>query len=588
MKKILLIALIIAQSDIQAMSFNKMFSKHSYTLTPAVRETKDEEKEFTNAKNRSRKNSLPIPIKALGNKVNKTEFYFGSSSGSDSNYTLNVRKGEVFFPDVFTQSLQNSNGTDKDEGIFDMEPDAEQFTSANTVSNYAEQMPGYTLSEEYFPSFYREKQTHDIQDSQHGMSYNPRRRRKSSTDKYYDKYEADKKNHAPGVLTDSYKEAMTTYELILCKEISSKENSENLVRIFRDKCCDWSFKIVRQENEIYVGELNSKKRLVFCSDVKKAIRNGEKMYILGRSGVKCMVPSWRDPMFFGDSPISFDDHYTNRLNKVLLELVQNPIGAELLRTVITKRITDRRPRLAFIPVQNTNISLDAGNSVQRQFARSNQEIANYLIRGMRDEFILYNPECPSASDVRVVKYDSQSDKCRLAVRDVPFRVSLFNTLVQSLYEDGDQMVEGVSFMKSRPNNAVMVIDFKKEKPETVITISSFWLKEILYVNDAGYKVMLGTSSEKKSLLCEAAYTSSEGYIRMSAREYYDVITKIDEPLKEFTDQKQEITNSVYKLTHEQWDDIFSQYIELDADGFLFKEFLTQNNDHSKSGKGMYK
>ncbi|MCR4623309.1 MAG: hypothetical protein K5780_01460 [Alphaproteobacteria bacterium] len=580
MKKVLLIALITAQSDIQAMSLkskiSKMLPRHDCTLTTVVRETKDEEREFTNAKRGSRKNSLPIPIKT----IKKKEVPSNLSDVGDLDYILNFRKGEVFSSNGFTQSLQNFNRTDKDECIFDMEPDTQQFTSVSTISNYAEQTPGYTLSEEYFPSFYR----HDIQESQHGIFYNTRRR-KSSIDRYYDKYETNKKNHSPGVLTNSDKETMTTYGLTLCEEILPKENRENLIRIFRDKCCDWSFKIVKQEKEIYIGELDSKRRLVFCSDVEKVVRNGEKMYILGKSSTKCTVSSWCDPMFFGDSPLSFDGHYINRLNEVFLELAQNPIGAELLHTVITKRISCHMPKLAFIPVQNTNISLEAGNLVQRQLARSNHEIDKYLIR---DKFILYNPECPSDSNVRVVKYDSQSDKCVLAVRDVPFRVSLFNTLVHSLHENGDQMEEGVSFIKSRPNNAVMATDFKEEIPETVITISSFWLKEVLYVNDGGYKVMFGLPSDEKNLLCEAAYTASEGYIRMSARKYYDVITKVEESFKEFTDQKQEHTDSNYKLTHKQWDDILSQYIELDEDGFLFKEFLTQNNNCSKSGKGMYK
>lgn len=182
------------------MSFNKMFSKRGYTLTPAVRETKDEEKEFTNAKRGFRKNSLPIPIKASGNKANKTEFFFGSSSGGDSNYTVNVRKGEVFFSD---QSLQSSNGTDEGEGIFDMELDTGQSTSANTASNQAKQTSGYTLSEEYFLPIYRKKQFHDIQESQHGMSHNPRR--KSSSDEYYDKHKSDKKNH--------YSEALPTQSM---------------------------------------------------------------------------------------------------------------------------------------------------------------------------------------------------------------------------------------------------------------------------------------------------------------------------------------------------------------------------------------
>lgn len=242
MKKILLISLIIAQSDIQAMllkkRISKMFSKRSYILNPVVREingdeskemlpessymlrhvtqeVKSDEGEYKEANRKIRKNSLPIPIKTSGAETNKTEFYLSSSGGSDSDYTLHVQGGKVLSLYGFNQSIPNSNRMDKDEGIFDMEPDTEQFISANTVSNYAEQTPGYTLSEEYFSPIYREKQLHDIQESQHGMSRNPRRRKRSSIDMYYDKYESDKKIHSPEVLVDSDKEAMTTHRLTL-------------------------------------------------------------------------------------------------------------------------------------------------------------------------------------------------------------------------------------------------------------------------------------------------------------------------------------------------------------------------------------
>lgn len=576
MKKILLIALVVAQSDIQAMSLkdkiSKIFSKCSCVLSPIIQEVKNEEKKLEDANRKSRKNSLPMPIANSSIVTNRNEFYSSLSDIENPDYILNVRKGEIFFSDGFSQSSQNPDSIYEDEGIFDIEQD------------YGQSLSGY-LSEEYFPSLYRKKQLHDIREHRQRTSNKPMRRRRSSIDMYYHKYnETDQKNRAHGESA-----AKITYGAIWCETKTLKENLKNLVIIFLDRCCDLSFKILEQENEIYVGEFNSGERLIFCGDEEETTCTGEEMCIYGKSGARRTVPSWRIPVFLGDTPFSFTDEYVSRLNETLLEMVQNPIGAELLRTVITKRIINGMPKLVFIPVQNTNISLEAGNQVQRYFAQYRREIANYLIRGMRDRFVLYNPKCPSDTDARVIKYDTQLNKCVLDVKDVPFRVSLFNTLIHSLRTEGSQLSGDVSFMAKRPNNALMVPDFNKEISSLEIRIPSFSLKKILYVNDEGYRSMLGLTREGIDLLCEAAYTTIDEaeYIRMSPTKYDDVQVRIDQIFGEDADQKQKITDFVYRLSPKQWDNLFSQYIEQDKECYLFKYFLTHKNKCPKFGVGQY-
>lgn len=107
-------------------------------------------------------------------------------------------------------------------------------------------------------------------------------------------------------------------------------------------------------------------------------------------------------------------------------------------------------------------SLEAMNSENEQISNkeANQRMADYSMNGMKDRFVLYNSECSSDMDVKIIKNDSQSDKCALDV-------------------------EEISSME--------------------VVIPSFLF------NDEAYSKMFGLTSTKIDQLCETAYNATKQF-----------------------------------------------------------------------------
>jgi len=384
-----------------------------------------------------------------------------------------------------------------------------------------------------------------------------------------------------------YKTTVNTYISTWDETVPLKKNQENLVDRFLNECCDLSFKLVEQINEIHIGRLDSREQFAFCDEADGVApdRNSEGILIFAKSGVGITVPSWRIPTFLEGVPRSFTDEFRNKLRETLLELVQNPVGAKLLRVSIAKRSANHMPKLVFVPIHGTDVSLEAGNSIQRYLAKDNQEIADYLSE-MKERFVLYNPECLSDKDKRVIRYDSQLDKCFLDVQDVPFKVSLFNVLNRSLYENYND----TAVLLQYSNGNIHSVPFIKEGKLSVdAQIPNFRFKRNIYENDSDYRSMLGRTSSGIDLLCEAAYTSGEyKYIRMSSRKYASV--RIKGIIGEHTDEIRDFVKSQKEinLTRKQLDALLSQYIENGEDHEIFKDFLKLQFKSPKFGIGQYK
>ena len=218
MKKLLLIVVTITSCDLQAMwleaKIRKILPKRSYILSAIVRNPTNEEKKPSDVNRRMSTGSRPISVATSDTATNNVEFTLSLSdikqSSSEITITSSVEDNsnsiasdyvsmatskiffeEEVFPSIeaarslpnFNPSFNSTTPFYEDEGVLDMEmSDAEQSSHAEKTS------PGYTMSEEYFPAFYREKQTLDIQKHQYETSYNPAKRRKSSMDTYYQRY----------------------------------------------------------------------------------------------------------------------------------------------------------------------------------------------------------------------------------------------------------------------------------------------------------------------------------------------------------------------------------------------------------------
>jgi len=204
MKKILLIAFAMAHCNLQAMWFEtkikKVLPKQGYVLSAVVHETKNEGKEVERANTEFSKNSRPTSVTTSDAATNNGEFFLSlsdirqsssdftetSSAGSSaiSDY-LSILANQTISEEVFSsieaaRSLPNFSSSIpfyEDDGIFDMEMSSMERSSSK-----------YSVSEECFPHFYREKQLLDSQKRENSMSHKPIKRRKSSIDMYYSKH----------------------------------------------------------------------------------------------------------------------------------------------------------------------------------------------------------------------------------------------------------------------------------------------------------------------------------------------------------------------------------------------------------------
>ncbi|MBO4405122.1 MAG: hypothetical protein J5821_00145 [Alphaproteobacteria bacterium] len=211
MKKILVVVVAISQCDLQAMwleeKIKKILPKHSYVLSTTIRETTNEEKAVITEKKESPKNIGAISIATSITAANNEEFSLilsdikqspseltitsSVSANTDTNSinsdylsmiaTQPTYEEKIFTPIENTQSLPKfssavpfSDALSDEERIFDIE-----------ISGGGLSSPEYILSEEYFPTHYRDKQTHDTQKYGHGTPYKSMKRRKSSLDVYF-------------------------------------------------------------------------------------------------------------------------------------------------------------------------------------------------------------------------------------------------------------------------------------------------------------------------------------------------------------------------------------------------------------------
>lgn len=380
------------------------------------------------------------------------------------------------------------------------------------------------------------------------------------------------------------------------KSLTKEKNLENLVDKCLDKCFDPSFKILSESNGIYVGTLSSGEHLVFSDNVKgiSLSSTSEEVRIVANSpdGIFAGmdVPSWQVPMFLEEVPLSFTPTLKRQLREVLLQLVQNPVGAKLLRVLFAVRTANNMPKLVFIPTRSVNVQLQAGDMAQRYLAQSNQKIANYLKGNMKDRFILYNPDFPLNKNTTTIKYDLQKKDFVIDEQDVPFTVLLFNAFNQSLHESGSRYSKEDSLIRSRSNNGQIVLD-RIEIGHNIMDLVApiFKLKKCLFRNNAGYWNMLGVTSEGIDLLCEAAFTSAENqaYIRISFLKggtdamFEGIIDQTSAGLTYIA------TQQVFNLTQTQRNRILLLYVTKGGDCEIYKAFLTREAKFPKFGVGQY-
>lgn len=204
MKKLLLIAVTMAHCDLQSMwlesKIRKILPKRSYILSAIVKEPSNERKILQDEKKQSPRNTSAISIATSDTAANNEEFSLDlsdikqslseatvTSSIDDSNsvtsdYVL-MSANQMASEEVFTliksaQPLPNNSRNIPffdEEGIFDMD-----------MSDTEQSLPGYKVSEEYFPIHFHGNQASDMQKSQRKTSScRPISRRKSSIESYY-------------------------------------------------------------------------------------------------------------------------------------------------------------------------------------------------------------------------------------------------------------------------------------------------------------------------------------------------------------------------------------------------------------------
>ena len=124
-------------------------------------------------------------------------------------------------------------------------------------------------------------------------------------------------------------------------------NKENLTNTFLDICCDFSFKIVRKENEIVYGWSASNPNIIFLKDlatVNSFIRKNSERY-----AVTNFLNNTREPR-------EFVFEIRELIQNQIRSLAEDSVGCKLLRIATAKIAVGKLPKLIFIPLKNDSVT----------------------------------------------------------------------------------------------------------------------------------------------------------------------------------------------------------------------------------------
>ncbi len=132
-------------------------------------------------------------------------------------------------------------------------------------------------------------------------------------------------------------------------------NKVNLADIFCDTCCDFSFKIIRKENNIVYGRSISNPNMIFLEDFTST------SLFIRKDADRYAVTNFLDNI---GEPREFTYDMKEQIRKLIRDLTENPVGCKLLRIATAKIVAGKLPKLIFVPLQkDTEIVVDDGMNI---------------------------------------------------------------------------------------------------------------------------------------------------------------------------------------------------------------------------------
>ena len=345
-------------------------------------------------------------------------------------------------------------------------------------------------------------------------------------------------------------------------EKKTLEENQEYIASEAEKCFDWSFKRLEADSDFYLGKFGTFERIFFRNRESSNIatlQRGEELIpcATSKNNLTQVVPLELNTIIVNDFfPVGDAENYRELFRECFSKLVKNPVGCELLRTLIANCITETLPKIVVIPVSG---STEDGSV--RHYAADRTK--GYVYRSLKDlvQFTLFFPQLFTENPWDdVIECDGASGKFRVVKRQIPVELPLFFEILVYLHNDCKEKCKSVSTIQKR---------FPVKAP--------YNYNVFMFGNDAVLHNMLGITERGYDPVNESEYLSHEGrYIRLSYADPKYISTEYGETLQEDY--------------LEVWNKLINSVEEGDLFTSTYEYFLSPNSQKRspKFGVGSYK